>query len=102
MIDARRKVMLVGAATDEERHRAGRDILSRHSAEYALDFDLALGARQIRQRPQPLLCWYIGKQRIDVGNADARQHLGAVIGGEWKIAHFCCCSRWPSGLFRQT
>ena len=41
MIDGRRDVVAVGAGAEEERDRAGGDVLSRHRAQRALDGDFA-------------------------------------------------------------
>src|ERR1043166_9497401 len=87
MIHACGDMMLVGAATDEERHRAGRGVLCREAVEHALDLDLALAERKIRQRRQAFVRWYPGEQIVDAGNADAGEHLAAVLRREREIAH---------------
>lgn len=50
MVDARRNMVLVGAGTAEERHRARRHIAPGHAAEDALHFHLALVPRQVGRR----------------------------------------------------
>ena len=52
-----------------------------------LDLDLAQAVGQIERRGETLGGGNVGEQRVDVGRADARQHLGAVDGVERQIAH---------------
>ena len=85
VVDARRNVMPIGAAADEERHGSGRHVASRHLRKRPLDFELALAGRQIRRAQ---CCGRnVGEQIIDVAHADAGEHLGAILGSERKIAH---------------
>ena len=79
--------MLVGAAADEERHAAGRHVAPRHAPEHALDLEFALVPRQGRRFRQELPGRHVGKQIVDLADADLCQHLGAVFGGERQITH---------------
>ena len=53
----------------------------------ALDFELALAARQIERRLQQRVIGDVREQFVHVIDADAREHLAAVGIGEGKIAH---------------
>ena len=48
---------------------------------------LARVARQVGQLAPQLVGRHVGKQVVDACNADARQHLGAVLLGKRQIAH---------------
>ena len=87
MIHGRRNVMLVGAASDEKGHRACRDILRSHLRQRALHIDLAFVRRERQQSAQLLVGGNVGKQRIDIGYADAGEHCPAVFAGEREVAH---------------
>lgn len=78
MVDRRRDMVLVGARPNEERYRAGGRVLRRQPPEDALDFELALGARQVERLFQQLAGGHIGEERVDIGDADAREHVLAV------------------------
>ena len=87
MVDAGRDMMLVGAGADEERHRRGRHVAVRHARQDALDFELALAARQVERRAEKRLGRHIGEEIVDGGGADAGQHLLAVAVGQGQVAH---------------
>ena len=79
--------MLVSTCTDEERHRPRGHILCRELAKHALHRYLALGLGKVEETTNPLVLRDFGKQFLDVGHANPRQH-GAPIGrGKRQIAH---------------
>ena len=83
-------MVLVGAGPDEERHGRGRNVAGRHPRQDALDLELPLGTRQIDRRLQQLVGRHVGEQGIDIGDADAGQHVLAVGVGQGEIAHEKC------------
>src|SRR5262249_50697124 len=87
VIDGRRHVVPVGAAADEERHRAGRDVLGRQAAKGALDLDLAATTRPVRQLAPQHVARHVREQGGYAGDAAAGQHLGASLVGERQVAH---------------
>ncbi len=71
MIDARRDVMLVGAAAEEKRHLARDHILARHDGQFALDRQLAGVQRQaldrlLQQKP----VGHVAEQLVDRACSD--------------------------------
>ena len=87
MVDGRRYVALVGARAEKERDRAGRDAQVGHRAQSPLDRHFAHGQRHVEQTLDPLVGGNVGKQRVDVGNANSRQHHLAFGCVERQIAH---------------
>src|SRR5262249_7263731 len=87
VIDRRRHVMAIDAGADEARNRARDDVLGGHGGERALDLELALGLREIEQAVEARGSGHIGKERIDRGDADRREHRLAVGYGEGQVAH---------------
>ncbi len=87
MIHRRRHVMAIGAGAEEERRRAGRDILRRQLRQRALDGEFAHRARHVHEVAEALGLGDVGEQGVDVGDADLGQHRAAVVGGKWEIAH---------------
>ena len=61
VIHGSRNMMLVRAAADKERHRAGRHVHRGKPSDFALDLDLGFRQRQIGERPQPFLGRNVGE-----------------------------------------
>ena len=87
MVHRRRHVMLVGAGADEEGNRARRDIFRRQRRKLALDFQLGAAQGQVERPGQQGVARRVGVERVDGGDADARQHVVALLEAERKIAH---------------
>jgi hypothetical protein len=87
VIHRRRDVVLIGAGADEEGNGGGGGVFAGHLAEDALDLELALGAGQVDRGLQQLAGRHIAEQRVDIGDADPREHVLAVGIGEREIAH---------------
>ena len=88
MVDARGHMVPVSPCADEERRGASRDVARGHAREHALDVEFALAARQIERRLQQLVGGHVGKERVDVCGADAREHILAIVRRQGQIAQF--------------
>ena len=79
--------MPVGAGADEERRRPSGDVLRRHIRQQPLHLDLGFALRQIEILGKPLTFWNASKKGVDIGRANAGQHVDAVVLGQWQVAH---------------
>ncbi len=93
VIDGCGHMMLIGAAADEEGHRASRGVAPGQLAERPLDRHLALMAGQSFDPVDEEFGGNVGKQRVDGVDADFGEHLAALVHRMRKIAHQSTVSR---------
>ena len=76
MVDARRDMVAIGAAAEEEGHVARDHVAPRQRAKLALDRELAgmIGRPRDRAR-QPRRLGHVDEQIVDRAGADRAQHL---------------------------
>ena len=77
VVDGRGDVVAIGAGAEEERDRSRRDVARRHARQRALDLDLAHAVGQVERPVEPLVGGNVGKQRVDVGDADRASSIRA-------------------------
>jgi hypothetical protein len=80
MIDACRNMVLVSPSSNKKWHRARRHIFCRESREQPLHLHFRLTVRQIEIVIKPFSFRDVGEKRVDIFDADARQHIGTVLG----------------------
>ena len=88
VVDARRDVMLVGAAAEEEGHVARDHVLARKRRHVPFDRHLGGVHRQALDRPrQPRALGHVTEQFVDRAGADHAQHLAAVGVAQRQVTH---------------
>ena len=87
MIDGRGDVALIGAGPEKNGAEPAAILRAAIARHHALDRHLAHGGRHVEQTFDPLVRGNIGEQRLDVGNADPRQHRFAFARVQRQIAH---------------
>jgi hypothetical protein len=79
VIDARRYVVPVRAAAEEEGHFSGNEVLAGHGGELALDRQLRrMIGQPLDGAGEPRRFRHIDEQLLDRGGADCAQHFTAI------------------------
>ena len=92
MVDARRDMVAIGAAAEEEGRFARDQILPRQRAKLPLDRHFRRMHRQVDRPVEPRRLRHVAEQIVDRLGADRGEHARAVVVAQGQITHLFTAS----------